>query len=386
MGSETPQTLRDEQARLRELEEAFALFNQTSLQLTEAYEALQRQLASVQAQLAEANQARRELTERLERLLDLLPAGVLLLNEKHEIIDMNPAARAILGEDAQGRQWDVVVRNAFLHVTDVGELITHDGRVYQLSSRTMDQPAGQLLLIQDVTAAHHLQQHRSRHQRLNSMGEMAASLAHQIRTPLSTALLYMSQLNHAMDEEKRQRFVERSLGSLRHIEGLVNDMLQYARGGRSASRPVNIDTLLTRLQQAAKPQLDATESTLKIRNDSERDVLIGDEEALLTALHNLVANALEAGKHHVEVVVDVWDQPEAVMISVSDNGPGISPENQERIFEPFYTSRAQGTGLGLAVVRAVTEAHNGTVWVHSTPGQGSTFYLKLPLQQSERAG
>ncbi len=386
MVSESSSVVPDQQARIRELEEAFSLFNQTSLQLAQSYEALQKQLASVQTQLADANQARRELNERLERLLDLLPAGVLLLNEQDEIVEMNPAAESILGADALGRQWEVVVRNAFLHVNDVGELITHDGRVYQLSSRMLDQPAGRLLLIQDVTAAHHLQQHRSRHQRLNSMGEMAASLAHQIRTPLSTALLYMSQLNNDMDAEKRQRFVERSLGSLRHIEGLVNDMLQYARGGRSASRPVEMETLLRRLQQALKPQLEATASTLDIRNDSERTHLIGDEEALLTALQNLAANALEAGKEHVRVVVSVWDQERAVMFSVADNGPGIPPENQERIFEPFFTSRAQGTGLGLAVVRAVVEAHNGTVWVHSTPGQGSTFYIKLPLQQSERAG
>jgi two-component system sensor histidine kinase FlrB len=386
MASESTAIAGDEQARIRELEEAFALFNQTSLQLTQAYEGLQKQLASVQAELAEANQARRELSERLERLLDLLPAGVLLLNEHDEIVEMNPAAEAILGKDAQGRLWEVVVRNAFLHVTDVGELMTHDGRVYQLSSRTLDQPAGRLLLIQDVTAAHHLQQHRSRHQRLNSMGEMAASLAHQIRTPLSTALLYMSQLNNDMDPDKHQRFVERSLGSLRHIEGLVNDMLQYARGGRSASEPVEIETLLTRLQQALKPQLNATHSTLAIRNDSERTHLVGDEEAMLTALHNLVANALEAGKEGVHVSIDVWDQEQAVMLSVTDDGPGIPAENQERIFEPFFTSRAQGTGLGLAVVRAVVEAHNGTVWVHSREGQGSTFYLKLPLQQSERDG
>lgn len=386
MASESTAIAGDEQARIRELEEAFALFNQTSLQLTQAYDGLQKQLASVQAELAEANQARRELSERLERLLDLLPAGVLLLNEHDVIVEMNPAAEAILGKDAQGRLWEVVVRNAFLHVTDVGELITHDGRVYQLSSRTLDQPAGRLLLIQDVTAAHHLQQHRSRHQRLNSMGEMAASLAHQIRTPLSTALLYMSQLNNDMDPDKRQRFVERSLGSLRHIEGLVNDMLQYARGGRSASKPVEIETLLTRLQQALKPQLDATHSTLSLRNDSERTHLVGDEEALLTALHNLGANALEAGKEGVHVSIDVWDQEQAVMLSVTDDGPGIPAENQERIFEPFFTSRAQGTGLGLAVVRAVAEAHNGTVWVHSREGQGSTFYLKLPIQQSERDG
>jgi len=216
------------------------------------------------------------------------------------------------------------------------------------------------------------------------MGEMAASLAHQIRTPLSTALLYMSQLNNDMEPQKRQRFVERSLASLRHIEGLVNDMLQYARGGRSASKPVEIEGLLTRLQQALKPQLEATGSTLLIRNDSERTHLIGDEEALLTALHNLVANALEAGKQNVQVVVDVWDQEHALMLSIADDGPGIEPENQERIFEPFFTSRAQGTGLGLAVVRAVVEAHNGTVWVHSKPKQGSTFYIKLPLQQSEQ--
>ncbi len=179
--------------------------------------------------------------ERLEQLLNLLPAGVIVLDEHDRIVEMNPAAETILGIDAIGRNWEVVVRNVFLIANDAGELITHNQNYYQLSESPLslsqnhgEHLNGKILLIQDVTAARDLQQHMSRHQRLSSMGEMAASLAHQVRTPLASALLYVSQMSSPqLAEDKRDKFVAKTLTSLRHLEALVKDMLQYAKGGKA---------------------------------------------------------------------------------------------------------------------------------------------------------
>jgi Signal transduction histidine kinase involved in nitrogen fixation and metabolism regulation len=184
-----------EKSRLAELEQAFELFNETSLQLTHAYEALQHQVAELQVQLARSDQEKRKVADRLSRLLNLLPAGVIVLNAQDQVVEMNPSAEAILGADALHRSWVIVLRNVFLTATDAGELTTHDERIFQLSETPLDEALGRILLIQDVTSARHLQEHINRHQRLSSMGEMAASLAHQIRTPLSSALLYVSQMN-----------------------------------------------------------------------------------------------------------------------------------------------------------------------------------------------
>ncbi len=371
-----------EQQRLKELEQAFELFNATSMQLTNAYDGLQEQVVHLQSQLAQSDQEKRQVADRLSRLLNLLPAGVIVLNEQGVVTEMNPSAEAILGQDALGRDWDIVVMNVFLTANDAGELITHDETVYQLSEACLDETLGKILLIQDVTSARALQAHISRHQRLHSMGEMAASLAHQIRTPLSSALLYVSQLNSdSLDVDKRVRFAEKALHSLNHLEGLVKDMLQYARGGRGSEQPIELSELLEQLEKNVETQVACSGSHVVFEALPEENlVVMGDKDALLTALQNLIGNAIDVVGQNagIQVVVNPISSKQ-VDVVVVDNGPGIEPELLEKVFEPFYTSRAKGTGLGLAVVRAIAEAHGGKAWVKSIVGHGSRFGIRLPL-------
>ena len=371
----------EEQARLKELEDAFNLFNQTSMQLTTSYDALQAQTAHLQKQLAESDQEKNQVADKLSRLLNLLPAGVIGLDKKNQIVEMNPSAQEILGADAVGRDWDVVIMNVFLSTNDAGELIRHDGSVYQLSETPADNDLNRTLLIQDVTSARHLQEHVNRHQRLQSMGEMAASLAHQIRTPLSSALLYVSQMNSKhLDEDKRERFVGKALNSLNHLEALVKDMLQYAKGGKGSEKEIVIDTLMASLEQGVEAQIHQSQSTIRFNAFIPGLVITGDKDALLTALQNLVGNAIDVVRRAAEIEVTVNKiSDDKVDLVISDKGPGIDSEHLEKIFEPFYTSRAKGTGLGLAVVRAIAEAHNGEIWVKSIVGYGTQFGLRLPL-------
>ena len=370
-----------EQDRLKELEQAFELFNATSMQLTNAYDGLQEQVVHLQGQLAKSDQEKRRVADRLSRLLNLLPAGVIVLNEQGQVAEMNPSAEAILGADALGRDWDIVVMNVFLLANDAGELITHDDVVYQLSEASLDEAVGKILLIQDVTSARQLQAHVSRHQRLHSMGEMAASLAHQIRTPLSSALLYVSQLNSEnITEDKREKFVGKALHSLNHLEGLVKDMLQYARGGKGSEQRIALWELLEQLEKNVETQVACTESEVTFELVDKRLTVIGDKDALLTALQNLIGNAMDVVGEHAKIQVLVNQISEKyVDLVVMDYGPGVEETLLEKIFEPFYTSRAKGTGLGLAVVRAIAEAHGGTAWVKSIIGHGSRFGIRLPL-------
>jgi len=379
-----------EKARLAELEAAFELFNQTSFQLTQAYETLQNQVEDLQAQLAESNREKIQVGERLEQLLNLLPAGVIVLNAEGVLVDMNPAAQKILGKDALNRHWDVVMRNVFLIKNDAGELITHNQTVYQLSESPLnlaydgENMTGKILLIQDVTDARDLQRHISRHQRLSSMGEMAASLAHQIRTPLASALLYVSQLSSPqLDGIKREKFIGKTLNSLRHLESLVNDMLQYARGGKAKTQKVSVEGLLKRLKQAIEPKILQTGSDVVFEQKQPGLAVLGDEDGLLTALENLVNNAIEIVQKEAKIYIKAEPCGQHVELSVRDSGPGLKADMNEKVFEPFYTSRAQGTGLGLAVVRAVAEAHDGEVWVKSVEGNGAEFGLRLPLLLTE---
>lgn len=374
-----------EQKRLLELEEAFRLFNETSQQLTSSYESLQSQVELLQNRLAESDQEKKQVADHLVRLLTLLPAGVIVLNPDNKILEMNPSAEKILGMDALGRDWDIVLMNAFYSTNDAGELVTHNNHYYQTSETPLDDNESRIVLIQDVTEARHLREHISRHQRLHSMGEMAASLAHQIRTPLSSALLYVSQMNSdQLNPDKREAFVGKAMNSLNHLESLVKDMLQYAKGGKGSKRPVKLEDLVANLEQGVESPIEVSNSEIKFNAFMPGMVIAGDMDALVTALLNLVNNAIDVvgTKAIIEVTVNK-SMDDRVDIIVSDKGPGIAPEQLEKIFEPFYTSRAKGTGLGLAVVRAIAEAHQGEVWVKSIVGYGSQFGLRLPLTRKE---
>ncbi|BBP45535.1 PAS domain-containing sensor histidine kinase [Thiosulfatimonas sediminis] len=374
----------DQNARIQELEEAFALFNQTSEQLSQSYAALEDRTADLQAQLAQSDKEKRRMADRLKRLLDLLPAAVIVLDEQNNVTEMNPSAIGILGEDALGRAWSVVQRNVFLKKTAAHELITHNGQVYQLSNTALDQEVGRILLLQDISASRQLQAHQSRHQRLTSMGEMAASLAHQIRTPLASALLYVSQLNEQdLAFAQREKFTQKIQGSLHHLESLVQDMLQYAKGGTFPKKRIALQSVIEHALKLCQPRAEALQAELHYDDSAAALELLGDMDALSTALQNLINNALDVIGSQAVVHIRVQRHADFVDMMVTDNGPGIEADNLEKIFEPFYTSRAKGTGLGLAVVRTIAEAHQGEVWVKSIIGYGSKFGIRLPINPAE---
>ena len=376
--------------RNRELEDAFNVFNRMSLQLESSYRDLEQQVAGLTAELAAARSERlRQLAEkerlanRLSRLLETLPGGVIVLDAQGIVQECNPAALTLLGEPLLGQLWRDVMQRACSaeYGVDDNEIKLANGRQITLSARPLGTEPGQILLLTDVTEHRALQNLVNRQQRLSAMGEMAASLAHQIRTPLATALLYLSHLNHPQQAE-RLRVTEKIRARLCHLEGMVNDMLVFARGGGSgAIEKVSIDSVLDELRQTLEPQLQMLRGELVIDNAAPGAVVNGSHAALAGALLNLASNAVQSCGNDVRLRITVrTPQPGRLTLCISDNGPGIPATCIARIFEPFFTTRPDGTGLGLAVVRAVAEAHHGAVWVDSPPGQGACFGLRLPCQ------
>ena len=224
-----------------------------------------------------------------------------------------------------------------------------------------------------------LQQEASREQRLSSMGEMTARLAHQVRTPLATALLYASQLKQAeLRQDQHDCFVDRLLVGLRHLDHMVNDMLLYARGGQGGDEVVTICELLDQVQQSLLPQLSETAARWSVRAGNTDVPIRGQREILASVLANLASNALDACERDVHLDWQVAVEDKTVCIALQDNGPGVAGGLQEQIFEPFFTTRPSGTGLGLAVVRAVIAAHRGTIELDPEYQNGARFVVRLP--------
>jgi len=378
-------------SRKTELEEAFGLFRDVSARLADSYHLLEMRVAQLNDELAQTRAEREReqsengrLANRFEHLISALPAGVVVLDSHGRIQDCNPMAAELLGEPLRGLAWNEIIARAFdPRPNDGHEISLRDGRLVSVATRALDPEPGQIVLLTDLTSTRRLQEQVARNERLSAMGEMTASLAHQVRTPLAAALLYASHLTRPqLADADRLRAADRILSRLRHLERLVSDMLVFARGGGALLEEVSVTALLAEIRQALEPQLTAAACQLRVDNRAADTVLQANREALAGALLNLVTNAIEAcgsgGDIRLEAALARDGQLE---LRVRDNGLGIAPDVQARLFEPFFTTRANGTGLGLAVVQAVARAHAGSAWVESAPGQGATFGLRLPARK-----
>jgi len=376
----------------QELEQAFSLFNEASAQLTGAYQELQEQVERLTGELAVANgELRRQflekeaLSQRLTMLLTALPAGVVVVDGAGVIRELNAAAIRMLGEGLLERDWGLVVAHNLRQTATPHEceMTAADGALCRLnvSISPLAAGGGQIILLHDVTEAHQMEQALQRHQRLSAMGEMAAGLAHQLRTPLATALLYVANLTKiGLAEPERIRFSEKALARLRHLELLIQDMLSFVRGQGGERGVVVVSDLLAELRQIIEPQMAQQGVQLDVSDHSDGRALLGDRKALIGAMVNLLENALQVSSVGNRVVL----QAELVSkgwltLTVRDSGCGFDAALGDRLFEPFFTTRVEGTGLGLAIVRGVAEAHGGTVEARSTPGEGSEFVLRLPI-------
>ncbi|MCT8166354.1 PAS domain-containing protein [Pseudomonas putida] len=381
-----------EQESREGLEQAFALFNQMSTQLTQSYSMLEARVSELKGELAVVSAQRmaelaekERLANRLQNLLDLLPGGVIVIDGHGLVREANPAACDLLGEPLVGQLWRQVIARSFAPRKDDGhEVSLRDGRRLSIATRSLDAEPGQLVLLNDLTETRRLQDQLARHERLSSLGRMVASLAHQIRTPLSAAMLYASHLAddlQTLAPQTRQRFAAHLKERLHELEHQVRDMLVFARGELPLSDRVTPKALFQALQQAA--QVHVQGQAVRWQCDSHLGELLCNRDTLVGALLNLIENAIQASAEPARLKVHLYRREQTLHLCISDAGCGVAPDLLERLGEPFLTTKSTGTGLGLAVVKAVARAHQGRVELRSKVGRGTCVKVLLPLIVTE---
>ncbi|KQQ57123.1 PAS domain-containing sensor histidine kinase [Pseudomonas sp. Leaf127] len=368
------------------LEQAFALFNQMSAQLTDSYSVLEARVNELKGELAEAGvQRMQELAEnerlayRLQNLLDLLPGGVIVIDGTGVVREANPAALDLLGQPLVGELWRQIIGRSFAPREDDGhEVSLKDGRRVSIATRSLDAEPGQLVLLTDLTETRRLQDQLSRHERLSSLGRMVASLAHQIRTPLSAAMIYASHLaEQELPVHTQQRFASRLKERLHELEHQVRDMLVFARGELPLTDRLSPEALFLALQAAA--QTHVREAQVRWQCDPVPGELLCNRDTLVGALLNLIENAMQASEAPARLKIHAYRYGAMLRLCISDSGRGIEPAALARIGEPFFTTKTTGTGLGSAVVVAVARAHQGHVQYRSRVGRGTCAIVSLPL-------
>ncbi len=381
--SVNPQTLKTER-----LTDAFQLFNELSINLSDSYQELQKQVASLSEELAAARTERlntliekEKLAEHLQHILAALPAAVIVLNGEGRVVDCNAVAIDYLGEPLIGQNWAEVIQRSLISVFDnPHECQLRNGKRVSVTRNELNNESGQIILLFDVSELRSLQDRVNQQKHLSAMGEMVASMAHQVRTPLSTAILYASQMNKAsVTDNSRIKFSNKILERLHYLERQVNDMLIFAKEGRLAMEVFSLQKLLAKVVENMHDMSESSDIKFDITNNVQADAMLGNEDALLGAIMNLLNNAVEAqqDKALITMALNQIDLS-SLQIQIQDNGPGIDESTRQRLFEPFYTTKVRGTGLGLAVVDSVVRAHSGSIQCESKKGAGTLFTLFLP--------
>jgi signal transduction histidine kinase len=345
-----------------------------------------------------------------EAVLSNLASGVLLFANNGMVRQANPSARAILGF---GVLFGMHARDIFRRVSAVrregmgeatpdalveaiDQCLRHglpfrrieadyqtpagDRRVLGITVSpvrgTQGEALGAACLISDLTEITDLGRQMRERDKMSALGEMSAGIAHEFKNSLATISGYAQMLTRENDAATTKQFAAKIVGETQNLTRVVTDFLNFARPQELETGQVPVRALVEECaRESAEGGLAADLSRL-----SPSLTLTGDRTALRQAFSNLLRNSVEAAAGRpVHVEVSAETEGSTLRLHFRDDGPGIAPEHLPRIFIPFFTTKAQGTGLGLALVQRIVSEHGGTVKAESSPA-GTLFTLSFPVK------
>jgi signal transduction histidine kinase len=316
------------------------------------------------------------------RVIQLGAPARLLGRGLDEVLAAHPALRAVLAEGLRGRE---LPSRAEL------ELELPDGGSRPIGFTLVPvrdaagTPRGAAVLFRDLTPFERADEQERLRDRLAALGHMAAGLAHEIRNPLASIQLLVDLLKRELgDRPAALELVEDVLGELEGLTRLVNGSLAFVRPHAATRAPAQLAALVDQALLCARARVPF-DGALEVDVPPELRPSV-DALQLESTLLNLIVNAFEAMRdapratpHVLHIAAKLEDGE--LQLSVADTGPGVAPENRERIFYPFFTTREQGTGVGLAEVHKMVASHGGSVEVQARPGGGAMFVVHLPLEE-----
>ena len=385
----TPEVLKQLPADFFDLEQDN--LSEAESALRQGYRELSGHVAKLSSELEAARLARRKenrerenLLNRFATMLDALPGGVIILDSDDSITEANPQARALLGEPLEGQSWTAIEQRGRFNSQGSFEI-----RGRRLNISTCPLPGGNetIVLVSDITAQHTLQRELGRKTRLSSLGEMAARLAHQIRTPLSSTVLYVDQLSKDIDQVKRDRICKALKSQLSQTESLITSMLGFVRGGSLLClEPAKVKCVVEEASSSCDGILEASGAEVTTNRINPSLTILAAPTELSSVIANMIQNSIQVCEDKPEI--EVWAgaiNQHMMLIRVSDNGPGIPNDVIDQVFDPFFTTRAAGTGLGLAVLASVVQRHGGTVHATNRESGGAQFTILLPVDSTSKA-
>ena len=351
----------------------------------------------------------------LQVVLNSLREGIIVTDPDFRVLFLNDSAinllglssrRAILGEFLLGiiRQrnlneaiagYDIERRKLFereIHVTVPAR------RIYLLSiipiTNELNEVGGVVFLISDVTVTRKREQDKIKEDRLTSLATLVAGVAHEIKNPLNSLNIHAQLLKRNMGKnsgetmftltefERMRQSTNVILEETDRLSRIVDQFIHAVRPAKPSMRLGNVNRVINKLLETLLPEFDKREIELTLSLEPELPDVFLDEQQLFQAFRNVMKNALEAltpderpGRIEISTVVSDGE----IIISIIDNGCGIEKKDLAKIFEPYYTTKFGGSGLGLMIVYRVVKEHNGDISIESKPGEGTMFTITLPI-------
>ena len=339
-----------------------------------------------------------------ETLLKSIPPGIVATDEDSIIRWFNPTAEQILGVsaadvlnrpvEAAGSRVAAVLRETLDAKTNLPPQQWIDSKTRRSLSvetrRLLDQktPLGAVAVVQDLTAEDNLRQKQDLVDRAAFWTDLAASMSHEIRNPLVAIKTFAQLLPERFDDaDFRKDFNQIVVQEIDRLDKIITQINDFAHPPELVMKPVDLRTSVKKAVEVARSRFGTNGTPIDISMPNDLPPVLGDEAALTEAFAHLVANAAEATTGQTKPRITLAAKPvregqtaSGVVVTVQDNGKGISPDLKEKIFSPFCTTKARGMGLGLPIVKRTVFDHNGRVDVDSS-SHGTAVSVMLPVSR-----
>jgi PAS domain S-box-containing protein len=341
--------------------------------------------------------------DRLRAVFDSVSAGIVIIDPKrHVIVDANPFALRMVGctkDQVVGSVCHGFVcpaEGGYCPITDLGEhvdnseslLLRVDGRVASvLKSVTPIVYGGEECLLEsfiDITERKRMEEELLKSKRLAAVGEAAAMVGHDLRNPLqstsSTLYLVKKLLGSGMAQERDEALglLEGLDGQVYYMDKIVSDLQDYARPMEGEFAEINLPELVGEVVSSVKVPGAVRVSNRTVGNPQPSAIV--NPRLLKRALANLILNAVQAMPRGGDLIITSQRAQDSAVITIKDSGVGIARENLDKIFNPFFTTKRDGVGLGLSIVSKIVDEHGGSIRLVDKPGKGACFRVFLPRE------
>ena len=376
------------------LSEAFQNFTKASKSLETYYELLQEKVRYLTNELEKKNKALKTALSDAERNKDYLNA--ILYNLEEAIIVVDPEDRvSMLNKSAEkllGISLPDAIGKIFKHLpfsiskNNPETILTVNDKQYTIIlslSPIVDSRGslrGNVILIKDITRLRELEIQQERDQRLKAMGEMAAKIVHEIRNPLCSMQLFSSMLENELETTPHKELSRGISTGIQSLNTILTNMLLFARPHKPAMKSIPLDKVVEESVAMLVPLIKSR--NIKPNISLHHCEVSGDEELLKQVFINIILNAVQSLPNGGDLDITVKENSTSLVIHVKDNGAGINSKDLEKIFNPFFTTKDTGTGLGLTIASQIMQAHDGYIKVYSEENKGSTFSLHFLKQEA----